>query len=278
MKVALAAEAGAYLHQFGGVSVWCDQLIRGLPQHDFILIPLVATGNEAMRWDLPGNVKSVHHPALGPSAPVPVRSRLSRRRNDSLLTELIDVLQPARPGAGPVHQRDARAVQLRAAHDLRALLASEDAVRVLGDAWRQRWPEILPGPLQIIPTLGDAVVAMQLLEHALRPFSHRPVQADVIHAVTNGLGVLPAVASRWRYDLPMIVTEHGVYMREHYLHLRHPQFGWPVKDLYLRFLRRLCTLGYQEAEVITPGNVYNKRWEAELGRRRLPGYKPSTTE
>ena len=63
----------------------------------------------------------------------------------------------------------------------------------------------------------------------------------------------------------MIVTEHGVYMREHYLHLRHPQFGWPVKDLYLRFLRRLCTLGYQEAEVITPGNVYNKRWEAELG-------------
>ena len=63
----------------------------------------------------------------------------------------------------------------------------------------------------------------------------------------------------------MIVTEHGVYMREHYLHLRNPQFGWPVKDLYLRFLRRLCTLGYQEAEVITPGNVYNKRWETELG-------------
>ena len=106
---------------------------------------------------------------------------------------------------------------------------------------------------------------MQLLEHALRPFSHPPVQADVIHTVTNGLGVLPAVAAKWRYQLPLIVTEHGVYMREHYLHLRSPQFGWPVKDLYLRFLRRLCTLGYQEAAVITPGNVYNKRWEAELG-------------
>jgi hypothetical protein len=68
MKVVLAAE-GTYPHQFGGVSVWCDQLIRGLPQHDFILIPLVATGNGQ-------------------------------------------------------------------AHDLRALLASEDAVRVLGDASR----------------------------------------------------------------------------------------------------------------------------------------------
>lgn len=266
MKVALAAE-GTYPHQFGGVSVWCDQLIRGLPQHDFILIPLVATGNEAMRWQLPGNVKSVLTiPLWGRPPSVPVRSRLSGRRNDSLLTELIDVLlsPPARAQerfTSVMHEL----FSYGQAHDLRALLASEDAVRVLGDAWRRRWPEILPGPLQIVPTLGDAVVAMQLLEHALRPFSHRPVQADVIHAVTNGLGVLPAVASKWRYDRPMIVTEHGVYMREHYLHLRHPQFGWPVKDLYLRFLRRLCTLGYQEAEVITPGNVYNKRWEAELG-------------
>ena len=58
MKVALAAE-GTYPHQFGGVSVWCDQLIRGLPQYDFTVIPLVATGNEAMRWQLPANVKSV---------------------------------------------------------------------------------------------------------------------------------------------------------------------------------------------------------------------------
>jgi glycosyltransferase involved in cell wall biosynthesis len=56
-----------------------------------------------------------------------------------------------------------------------------------------------------------------------------------------------------------------MYLREHYLHMRRAQFGWPVKDLYLRFLRRLCTLGYQEADVITPGNVYNKRWEVELG-------------
>jgi len=91
------------------------------------------------------------------------------------------------------------------------------------------------------------------------------VQADVVHTVTNGLGALPAFAAKWRHGVPMIVTEHGVYMREQYLHLRRPEFGWPVKDLYLRFLRRLCTLGYHEADIITPGNIYNKRWEAELG-------------
>jgi glycosyltransferase involved in cell wall biosynthesis len=274
MKVALTAE-GTYPHQFGGVSVWCDQLIRGLPQHDFTVIPLVATGNEAMRWQLPANVRSVVTiPLWGRPPSVPLRARLSRGRNESMLAELIDVL------LGPPSQAQDRFTDVMyemfsyaQSHDLRATLASETAVRLLSDLWRQRWPEILPeattaGPddaAPVTPTLGDAVTAMQLLEHALRPFSHRPVRADVVHAVTNGFGALPAVAAKWRYGLPMIVTEHGVYMREQYMHLRRPQFGWPVKDLYLRFLRRLCTLGYQQADVITPGNIYNQRWETELG-------------
>lgn len=83
--------------------------------------------------------------------------------------------------------------------------------------------------------------------------------------MTNGLGALPALAAKWQHQVPMIVTEHGIYMREQYLHLRRPSFGWPVKDLFLRFLSRVCALGYREAELITPGNVYNKRWEEELG-------------
>jgi len=283
MRVALTAE-GTYPHQFGGVSVWCDQLIRGLPQYDFTVIPLVATGNEAMRWQLPANVKSVVTiPLWGRPPAVPLRSRLSRGRNDSLLPELIDVIL-----SPPTLAQD-RFVSVMhelfgyaQARSLWGLLASENAVRLLGNAWRQRWPEILPeattavapddsggqrdaDPERMVPTVGDAVMAMQLLEHALRPLSHPPAQADLVHAVTNGLGVLPAVAAKWQYGMPMIVTEHGVFLREHYLHLRRAQFRWPVKDLYLRFLRRLCAFGYEEAELITPGNVYNKRWETELG-------------
>jgi polysaccharide biosynthesis protein PelF len=63
----------------------------------------------------------------------------------------------------------------------------------------------------------------------------------------------------------MVVTEHGIYIREQYLHSRNFPYRWPVRALYLRFLRRLCSLGYGEAEMITPGNIYNKRWEEQLG-------------
>lgn len=269
MKVALTAE-GTYPHQFGGVSVWCDQLVRGLAQHEFTLVPIVATGNEPMRWQPPANVTSVVTiPLWGRPAPVPWRARLSRSRNDAVLSELIDVLLRA-PAEAP--ERFTSVMRelfgYAQARNLPALLGSETAVRLLSEAWRQRWPQILPESTAaglVEPTLADAVTAMQLIEHALRPLSHPPVQVDIMHAATNGLGALPALTAKWQYGTPMIVTEHGVYMREHYLHLRRPQFGWPVKDLYLRFLRRLCTLGYREAETITPGNIYNKRWQTELG-------------
>ncbi|MBV9444618.1 MAG: GT4 family glycosyltransferase PelF [Streptosporangiaceae bacterium] len=274
MRVALTAE-GTYPHQFGGVSVWCDQLVRGLPDYDFTVVPLVATGAEPVRWKLPDNVRSMQPiPLWGPPPPVSFRARLSRGGASTLVAELIDVLLTEDETAQ--HRFGNVLIELfiyAQRHDLGAVLAGEGAVRALSQTWRERWPAILPGDPwgsdprgeRPLPTLNDAVTAMQLVEHAMRPLSHPPVHVDVVHAVTNGLGVLPALAAKWWYGLPMIVTEHGVYMREQYMHLRRSQFGWPVKDLYLRFLRRLCTLGYLQADVITPGNVYNRRWEAQLG-------------
>ena len=261
MKIALTAE-GTYPHQFGGVSVWCDQLVRGLPDYDFDLVALVATGAEPVRWELPGNVAGLKVvPLWGDAAPggpgvalaaAPVRpagGRADRRAPG-----------PGRRGPGPVRRRHARAVRVRAAGEPGAELASERSVAAAREAWRRHWQLDQPPP-----TLQDAVTAIQLLEHALRPLAHPPPRADVVHAVTNGLGALPALAARWRYGTPMVVTEHGMYMREHYLHSRQAPYRLPVKQLYLQFLRRLCVLGYEEATVITPGNVYNKRWEAQLG-------------
>ena len=269
MKVMLTAE-GTYPHQFGGVSVWCDQLIRALSGYEFAVVALVASGVEPVQWQLPGHVSQlVTIPLWGPPPPVPPRARLPQGRGVPLAVQsLIDVLLDgdASDRFGSV-LRDLHAYAR--ARNLTATLAHERTARLLAALWRERWPQLaaLRGAQasDTRPTLHDAVTAMRLVEHALRPLSHPPVQADVVHAVTNGLGTLPALTAKWLYQVPMIVTEHGVYMREQYLHLRTPPFGWPVKELYLRFLTQLCTLGYQEAEVITPGNTYNKRWEQQLG-------------
>jgi glycosyltransferase involved in cell wall biosynthesis len=268
MKVALTAE-GTYPHQFGGVSVWCDQLIRALPRYEFAVIALVATGTEPVQWELPAHVsRLVTVPLWGPAPRAP-RPRRPRGRGVPLVVqELVDVLlDDAAVNRFATVLRDLH--EYARARNLTATLAGEPTARLLADTWRERWPLIAARrgarPADTRPTLHDAVTAMRLVEHALRPLSHPAVPADLTHAVTNGLGALPALVAKWQHQVPMIVTEHGVYMREQYLHLRHPPFGWPVKDLYLRFLAQVCALGYREAEVITPGNVYNKRWEEQLG-------------
>jgi polysaccharide biosynthesis protein PelF len=266
MDVALIGE-GTYPHQFGGVSVWCDQLVRGMPDYDFLLVALVATGSEPVRWTLPDNVTSVDTmPLWGAPPPAPSSRRRGRWRSRPvdcpLLPELIDVLL-APPGEAQDRFADVlrEIFEFAQNENLSASLSSERAVSLLSDAWRD-WRL---DATEAAPTLLDAVTAMQLIEHSLRPLSHPPVRADLVHAVTNGLGALPALAAKWRYGTPMIVTEHGLYMREQYLHSRQSPYRWPVRALYLRLLRRLCSLGYREAEMITPGNVFNKRWEEQLG-------------
>ena len=268
MDVALIGE-GTYPHQFGGVSVWCDQLVRGMPDYDFLLVALTATGAEPVRWSLPDNVMSVSTmPLWGPAPPGPARGGRGWHRSRRsvvpcpALPRLIEILL-APPGEAQDRFRDVvrEIFEFAQTENLTASLSSDGAVSLLSEAWRD-WRL---DSTEAAPTLHDAVTAMQLLEHSLRPLSHPVLRADVAHAVTNGLGALPALAAKWRYGTPMIVTEHGIYMREQYLHSRNTPFRWPVRALHLRFLRRLCSLGYREAEMITPGNVYNKRWEEQLG-------------
>ena len=262
MEIALMTE-GAYPYGFGGVSVWCDQLIRGMPGYDFHLVCLVATQAEPAVWSLPGNVVSmVKVPLWGPPPAGPAagsRGGLPRRLLRQLIDTLLDSSADAQCRFGHVLRE---LFEYSSRHgNLSAGLASDKAVRLLSEAWQARWPE----SANPAPTLHDAVTAMQLLDHSLRPLSYPPVRADVGHAVTNGLGLLPALTAKWRHGMPVLVTEHGVYLREQYVQNRKSPYRWPVKALYLGFMRHLCAVGYREAETITPGNVYNRRWEERLG-------------
>ena len=289
MRITLSAE-GTYPHQFGGVSVWCDQLVRALPGYDFSVVALVATGAEPVAWQLPPNVTGLTTiPLWGPPPGRPGPSwrehgwrGLSWREHGrgvpapvrALIAGLLDAPPPgtratgARQGgvpAGDLGQVLREVSEFAARHSLHAALSADAAVRLLCEWWRERWPATPATAGAQAPTLHDAATALQFVEHALRPLSTPPVRADLTHVVTNGLGALPALAAKWRYGTPLVVSEHGVYLREQYLHLRRPPFGWPVKELYLRFLGEVCALGYREAELIIPGNVYNRRWETQLG-------------
>jgi len=254
---------GTYPFQLGGVSVWCDQLIRGMGDYRFRIVALVASGREPSMWQLPDNVASLDVvPLWGPPSTARVARRRARSSFVPLLRRLIDiVLSPPAERQHEFAEVLQEIYQCAKHDDLTAGLDNEEGVRVISDAWRDRWPDVE----DLSPNLHDAVTVLRLFEHSLRPLSRPPVHVDLAHVATNGLGALPALTAKWEYGTPMLVSEHGVAIREQYLVNRHGPYRWPVKSLYLGYLRRLCALSFGEAEMIAPGNLWNRRWEAQLG-------------
>ncbi len=262
MEIALMTE-GTYPHSHGGVSVWCDQLVRGMAEHAFQLVALVGTGEESIAWPLPDNVRGVTAIPLWGRPPGGRRFGLTaRRRFVPLISEFLHVLLDASPLGQARFPTVLRGMfEFATEEDLTAAMRGEGALRVLTEAWHDRAPDADR------PSVHDALVGVQLLEHSLRPLSARPPRASVSHCVANGLAVIPAITAKWLYGSPILLTEHGIYLRERYLGYRTHPYHWSVKALHLAFLRRICVLGYAEAGMIAPGNVYNQRWEEQLGAR-----------
>ncbi|MFJ8161249.1 GT4 family glycosyltransferase PelF [Streptomyces sp. NPDC096136] len=263
---------GTYPHVHGGVSTWCDQLVRGMPEVDFNVIALTGSGREPVTWQLPRNV--YRHTAVPLWGPPPrttrrtaLRGRAHRRFTEVYEAFLLSLLgpPPATAGDGPHRGGFSEALRelarLARAGRLAPALRSEPALRLLMAVWTR------PGLATAAagPTIHDALTATDLLEHALRPLSVRIPPDSVAHAVSSGLATLPALAAKTLDGVPFLLTEHGIYLRERYLGYRTAAQRWPVKALVLGFYRELNSEGYRQADLITPCNQYNRRWEERGG-------------
>ena len=256
---------GTYPQSFGGVSVWCDQLVRGLTHHEFEVHAIAATGTEPVVWELPPNV-TVHGIALWPPVtrrPRPRRPRTADRLASAYQDLIHALLLPQGPDAVAFAAALRNLAECAAVDPDRASLAGygEAAAGWLMDAW----PVNTALRQVAMPSVLDALTAVDLIERSLRPLLRPAPQADVTHAVTNGLAALPGLAAKWRYGTPMLLTEHGVYLRERYLGLRAAEYNWSVKATLAAFLRLLCITAYRHADLIAPGNKYNRRWETRFG-------------
>lgn len=266
MHITLITE-GTYPTAHGGVSVWCDQLIRGLPEHEFRIQSIVATGTEPALWAQLPQVSAVMPVPLwgdagrGPRHPPP--------EVDRALAELLNAIFLPGPDdiAGFLDSlRRLRGFAQRG--ELTTALRSAATVQELLHRWR-RTP--VPGRVQrssdrlALATVDDAVRASSLLDHFLRPLGTVVPPSDLCHAVSNGLSSLIAFGAKWDHGTPFLLTEHGIYLRERHLEYRENQSSFAVRAFLLRFFALLTAASYRMADRIAPGSDYNGRWQRRQG-------------
>ncbi|HLV13342.1 MAG TPA: GT4 family glycosyltransferase PelF [Trueperaceae bacterium] len=268
MKVALLTE-GTYPFHAGGVSVWCDQLVRGLPEHQFHVVAVTSDAALALATRLPRNVVQVTRVPVWGSAPPQRRGGqgASRRFLEVYRHFVASVVNPDGEDAVPRFAESLAAMYRYGQEaNLGAALLSNEALGQLSSAWHEAGAR--PGRSRsrgVAISFADALTAADLMEHFLRPLSFVPPEADVYHAASNGLCALIGLAAKWQHGVPLVLTEHGIYLRERYLSNLDGPGTHVVKSLLLGFFRLLSSAVYEQADAIRPASDYNQRWQIRNG-------------
>ncbi|AWZ04583.1 MULTISPECIES: DUF3492 domain-containing protein [unclassified Streptomyces] len=269
MRIGLLTEGG-YPYATGEARLWCDRLVRGLPQHEFELYALSrsAEQEERGRVPLPAHVTRVSTaPLWAPADDGRSYGRRERRRFAGAFTELVRGICRA----DAVRFADGLYALAELAWDqggLCAALRSETAVRAAESACRA------PGANRAVQRaqVADLLEFVDELERQLRPLSldwyEGLREVDVCHAAAGGVASLPGLLAKRFFGTPLLVTEYGVQLRAHYLESSSQEERPAVRALLAAFHTRLAGEIYARADLLTPGNAHARRWQERCGASR----------
>jgi glycosyltransferase involved in cell wall biosynthesis len=89
--------------------------------------------------------------------------------------------------------------------------------------------------------------------------------ADALHVTAAGWSAIPALVHKALYGTPMVLTEHGVYVREAYLSAARSGESPGSRFAATRVARGLARVAYAGADVVAPVTDANAYWEMGLG-------------
>lgn len=276
---------GSYPHYHGGVSTWCDMLINGLPQVEFDLMSFTASPNAEVVYTLPKNVHNLRAvPLWGTSDALEMKRDLGlvgmARHKMGISDEEIEThfLPHFRRFLRIVWGKESRPKEFgRTLYDMAAYFRyySYDATMRALPVWdcfveegRQGYEAYAAElGLEGEVTLRDITDTKRLLYRWLTLLTLPIPEADIVHTAMAGLCTIPGILAKEAYGTPLLLTEHGVYLRERLLSLARYKTNAFDQAFQARFDQHLTEAGYYYAEKIAPGSNYNHRWELKNGAR-----------
>ncbi len=255
MRILLSTE-GTYPSSIGGVSNWCDQLIRGMSEHDFHVLEVTGPLPTTPAYRLPVNVTGMSSVRLWTrgSGALASHDGSTVRHFDTGLEQFLRFTEG----------------------DLEAFTGGLLRLGTLGsrvDLWPLFdrpvvWEQVREAMLRLrgeAPPLAEVALAVNWLKGTLAPLLSIPAPTDEAHTTSNGLSAIPAWLSAKAHGIPLMLTEHGLYLRERYLSLTAEGNPPGLKLLRARFYRALARTMYRHADLIVSVSEFNRAWQIELG-------------
>jgi glycosyltransferase involved in cell wall biosynthesis len=274
MRVLLTTE-GTYPAYHGGVTVWCDQLLNALDSVDFDVFALTHRPGLPPVRPAPPNLKSVRQVALwGTPEPglrdEPFVRTLERREAATPAAIARGFVPPFRTAVREILRGEAAEPEVLGPALLALQRYFDDCDYARSFRSGQAWEAFLDVCLRDRGgadgfTVAEAAQTLRWLARLLAVLAEPLPSADLVHASMAGLAALPGSLAALAQGTPMLLTEHGLFLREMYMSLR--QNAAPVRARqFLRSLNRaIGRLNYHYAFLLTALGDYNRRWQLRFG-------------
>jgi polysaccharide biosynthesis protein PelF len=281
ISVLLTTE-GTYPYASGGVSTWCDSLLRNTPEISYTLLPLMMNPHIEAKFEPPPNAKRIINvPMWGIEEPaefitgIPFSTLFDRKKRTTTATieeHFIPIFErflrlintpddPASLGIVLVELED-----YFARYDYNQTFKSQPVWRTFRATMESFSRAMLdtqrlPGASHQMPSLFDLTESLRWLFRFLIILNVHPAKTSVTHSTAAAFCGIPCITAKVRRGTPMLLTEHGVYLREQNLFLSRFRRLFFCKQFLLNLITAVVRANYHFADIVAPVCHYNTRWE-----------------
>ncbi len=253
MRICVILE-GCYPYVTGGVSTWIHQYIQAMPQHEFVIWAIGA--NSSMRgkfkYTLPENVVEVKEVFLEDALSEKAHTR-KYRFGDEEFQALYDLIKCESPDWDTLFE-----MYSGGRIDPMSFLMSQEFLDILTGICEDEYAHTAFS--DFFHTIRSMFLPILYILNTEVP------KADIYHSIATGYSGILARLGGYKFNVPYLITEHGIYTREREEEIIRAKWVNPAfKKFWVKFFYMLSEGAYSKAVMITSLFAGARRIQIDMG-------------
>ena len=234
MNICLISE-NSYPVSTGGVSEWCNSLVSNMPEYNFQIITIAS--NNKIKYDVPENVKVETTKMDQPKF-------TDKSTDGSLIKKLMESLGPVLLGE-PVDCESIYQILNEEKITARELISSKENKQRMLTYYEQNY-----SGKPFAPFFYSWTSLNYLLYRTLELVNRIP-DTSLFHALNTGYAGLLGSIGKISKNVPLLINEHGLYLKERLFELEHSEVPRWLHGFYEVFFNSLVKTSYKYSDEVT---------------------------